>query len=446
MKRPYFSAIAKFFFIVLALSACIQSALASTDHLSERNLPPGKLIYTNGTDYYYGVVTTHKLQNTNERWVKDDDIVFRVIAFREPRPDGSLVHLLEQQVMDRYDKQVDGYRYHPEEAALVNDHLISTIDKLFSDRKHSNYLTILIYSIDEYFSNSDGYSSDKDLPEQPVTQLMFNRPATDQAMKPSYEERGLIGLPARYLKRGTEDLHATRVPLGADVVAMRIQAQQKRASTMPEELVGLHMVGKYGSIETFRGSNRDLVLSVSMTDRLGKEMGYKPGAVVGKGNYDNRTGTFIYRPLLYTSDEKSNAARHCKDTYGRPREYIIRAVAAEGKSEVPGKWQAIPAYDQICEIHAVDLRDCYAKKCTRYKKAEKLLIVASEADAVNIAVIRGKRSGQKTLAESQRELKELNRISRRSATYWEAGGECGARSCYDENIDSVNQFLIDNYW
>ena len=135
-----------------------------------------------------------------------------------------------------------------------------------------------------------------------------------------------------------------------------------------------------------------------------------------------------------------------KDTYGWPREYNIRAVAATGQSEMPGKWQAIPAYAEICDVHAVDVRDCHVKKCTRYMEAEKFLIVASEADAVNIAVIRGQRSGQKTLAESQRELNELNRTTQRSATHWEAGGECGARSCYEEIIDTVNQFLIDNYW
>jgi hypothetical protein len=215
---------------------------------------------------------------------------------------------------------------------------------------------------------------------------------------------------------------------------------------MPEELVGLNMVGKYGSIETFRGTNQDLALHVTMTDRLGKEMGHTPGAVVGEGHYDNRSGSFVYRPLLYTQDVKGNPARHCKDTYGWPREYNIRAVAATGQSEMPGKWQAIPAYAEICDVHAVDVRDCHVKKCTRYMEAEKFLIVASEADAVNIAVIRGQRSGQKTLAESQRELNELNRTTQRSATHWEAGGECGARSCYEENIDTVNQFLIDNYW
>jgi hypothetical protein len=265
-------------------------------------------------------------------------------------------------------------------------------------------------------------------------------------MKPAYEERGLSGSPTSELKRGTQDILAARVPLAANVIAMRIQSKQKRAATMPEELVGLNIVGKYGSVETIRGNNRDLTLRVTMTDRLGREMGYKPGAIAGKGNYDNRSGSFNYRPLLYSPDEKDNAARHCQGVYGREREYTIRPVAAAGQSEVPGKWEAIPAYDQICEVHAVDVRDCRVKKCTRYMKAEKFLIVASEADAVNIAVIRGQRSGQKTLAESQRELEELNRATRRSSTYWEAGGECGARSCYEENIDSVNQFLIDNYW
>jgi hypothetical protein len=446
MDSQLFIATVALLFKVLVTSACIHSAAASADHLSERNLPPGKLIYTNGTDYYYAVVTTHQLQNPNERWVKDHDIQFRVIAFRKARSDGSLVQLIKQQVTDRFGKQVEGYRYHPQETALVNEHLIAVIDRLFPDREHGNYLTMLFYSIDEHFSNGDSNSSDVDSPEMYVTQLMFGRPATGQSMKPAYEGRGLTGSPASGLKRGTQDLPAARVPLSADVIAMRIQSQKQRASTMPEELVGLNMVGKYGSIETFRGNNRDLTLRVTMTDRLGREMGHTPGAVVGKGNYDNRSGSFNYRPLLYTPDEKGNAARHCQGIYGMEREYTIRAVAAAGQSEVPGKWEAIPAYDQICEIHAVDVRDCRVKKCTRFVEAEKFLIVASEADAVNIAVIRGQRSGQKTLAESQRELKELDRATQRPATYWEAGGECGARSCYEENIDSVNQFLIDNYW
>ena len=446
MKRLCCLAIARLFFKVFVLAACIQPAFAGINHLSERNLPPGKLIYTNGTDYYYAVVTTHELQSPNERWVKDEDIEFRVIAFRKALSDGSLVHLLEQTVTDRFGKQVEGYRYHPQETALVNDHLISKIDEQFPDRRFPNYLTILFYSIGDYFSNGDRNSSDINSPEMYVTQLMFGRSAKGQTMKPSYELRGLSGSPASWQKRGTQDLHATRAPLATEVVAMRVQAQQKRAATMPEELGGLNMVGKYGSIETFRGKNQDLALHVTMTDRLGKEMGHKPGAVVGKGHYDNQSGSFVYRPLLYTPDVKGNPARHCKDTYGWPREYNIRAVAAAGQSEMPGKWQAIPAYAEICEVHAVDVRDCHVKKCTRYMEAEKFLIVASEADAVNIAVIRGKRSGQKTLAESQRELNELNRATQRSATYWEAGGECGARSCYEENIDNVNQFLIDNYW
>lgn len=446
MDSQRFSAIGAFFFKVIVFSACVQSAAASVDHLRERNLPPGKLIYTNGTDHYYAVVTTHQLQNPNERWVKDYDIQFRVIAFREAQPDGSLVHLIKQPVKDRYGKQVEGYRYHTQETALVNEHLIETIDRLFPDREPANYLTILFYSIDEHFSNGDRNSSAIDSPELYVTQLMFSRQAPGQPMKPAYEGRGLSGSPASGLKRGTQDLPAARVPLAGDVIAMRLQSQQRRAATMPQELVGLNMVGKYGSIETFRGNNRDLTLRVTMTDRLGKEMGHTPGAVVGKGNYDNRSGSFNYRPLLYTPDEKGNAARHCQGIYGMEREYTIRALAAAGQSEVPGKWEAIPAYDQICEVHAVDVRDCRVKKCTRFVESEKFLIVASEADAVNIAVIRGQRSGQKTLAESQRELEELNRATRRPGTYWEAGGECGARSCYEENIDNVNQFLIDNYW
>lgn len=129
---------------------------------------------------------------------------------------------------------------------MLNEHLISTIDKLFPGRKFSNYLTILFYPIGEYFSNGDRNSSAMDSP-----------------------------------------------------------------------------------------------------------------------------------------DEKDNAARHCQGVYGREREYTIRALAADGHSEVPGKWEAIPAYDQICEVHAVDVRDCRVKKCTRYVKAEKFLIVAREADAVS---------------------------------------------------------------
>jgi len=83
MDSQRFIATVALLFKVLVTSACIHSAAASADHLSERNLPPGKLIYTNGTDYYYAVVTTHQLQNPNERWVKDHDIQFRVIAFRK---------------------------------------------------------------------------------------------------------------------------------------------------------------------------------------------------------------------------------------------------------------------------------------------------------------------------------------------------------------------------
>lgn len=126
MNRPCCFAIARLFFKVFVLAACIQSAAASIDHLSERNLPPGKLIYTNGTDYYYAVVTTHELQNPNERWVKDEDIQFRIIAFRKAQSNGSLVHLIEQTVTDRFGKQVEGYRYHPQETALVNEHLTNS--------------------------------------------------------------------------------------------------------------------------------------------------------------------------------------------------------------------------------------------------------------------------------------------------------------------------------
>ena len=135
MKRLCCLAIARLFFKVFVLAACIQPAFAGINHLSERNLPPGKLIYTNGTDYYYAVVTTHELQSPNERWVKDEDIEFRVIAFRKAQSDGSLVHLLEQKVTDRFGKQVEGYRYHPQETALVNEHLISKIDEQFPDQQ-----------------------------------------------------------------------------------------------------------------------------------------------------------------------------------------------------------------------------------------------------------------------------------------------------------------------
>lgn len=62
----------------------------------------------------------------------------------------------------------------------------------------------------------------------------------------------------------------------------------------PPTMVGLNLIGEHGAVTTFNGKNSLLYMHVVLADKLGAEMGEKPGSFVGKATYDSRTGTFIY--------------------------------------------------------------------------------------------------------------------------------------------------------
>ena len=225
------------YLLLLTLCLLICGADSAANPLSERNLPEGELLYTDGTDAYYGVYLTDSFEIRPHLDITDKDVTLRVVAFRKAAPDGTLVRFQPATVKDYHGNPIEGKRYDHSEVALINQHIIDVVDEKYPKRRNKNYLRILVYAKGEYFSGTPvrGQFEDADLeaPEMWVTVLNFERKNENSPMRPAYEARGNTGLPKTRFAAGTQDLN--RKPLAADVAASRVQ--RNALKVVPEPVV-----------------------------------------------------------------------------------------------------------------------------------------------------------------------------------------------------------------
>lgn len=222
-----------FFLMLLCLAPF--TAVAVANPLTERNLPDGKLLYSDGTDAYYGVYVRNDYKPLNGLDAGDKMVDFRVIAFRKAAPDGTLVSFVSQQIKDYSGNPIAGKRYGQNEIDLVNQHIIGAVDEKFPERREKNSLLILVYSAGEYFSGTplmrESENSDLEDPEMWITALNFERENQGAPMRPSYEARGKAGVPIAHFAKGTQDTRRKRLP--AIIASQRIERSAAVVATKP---------------------------------------------------------------------------------------------------------------------------------------------------------------------------------------------------------------------
>ncbi|AFJ02704.1 hypothetical protein Q7C_1555 [Methylophaga frappieri] len=223
---------------ILFMLLCLMqfSGIALANPLKERNLPDGKLLYSDGTNAYYGVYMTSDYNALNGLDASDKKANFRVIAFRKAAPDGTLVSFLPQQIKDYNGNPIEGKRYGQNEIDLVNQHIIGPVDEKFPERREKNYLRILVYSKGEYFSGSplstQSPNPDLEEPEQWITGLNFERKNQRSPMRPAYEALGKTGVPKIHYAKGTQDTKRKKLP--STIASLRSKRQAEIAITKPE--------------------------------------------------------------------------------------------------------------------------------------------------------------------------------------------------------------------
>lgn len=210
---------------LLATYLLIYSSICIANPLAERNLPTGELLYTDGSNSYYGVYLNDSFDNLSHLKATDKDVKLRVVAFREAQSDGTLVYFEPATIKDYNGNSIEGKRYHDNEIALVNQHIIGAVDQKFPNRREKNYLRVLVYAKGEYFVGTPARglfkNADLEAPETWVTVLNFERENERAPMRPAYEARGNTGLPKTRFAAGTEDIH--RIPLPKSIATQRVK-------------------------------------------------------------------------------------------------------------------------------------------------------------------------------------------------------------------------------
>ncbi|ORE86424.1 hypothetical protein ATO7_14043 [Oceanococcus atlanticus] len=203
------------------------NALASP--LSQRNLPEGQLLYTDGTNAYYGVYLTDQFEAAPNPQARN--VEFRVIAFRKPAADGTLIKFVPRTFKSYAGKPMDGVGYDEDEIDLINKHIMQAVDERFPQRRNKNYLRLLIYEKDAFYAGSPVSASNPDLeaPEKWVTVLNFERAGPGAPMRPAYEARGNTGLPKGRFATSAKG----RKPLPPGIAAQRSARQRSVATTEP---------------------------------------------------------------------------------------------------------------------------------------------------------------------------------------------------------------------
>ncbi len=262
--------------IFLLTLSVYNQAMADTDPLESRNLPPGKLLYADETGSYYGALTGDYFVAPDGVGVDPQVVKLNVLAFREPEDDGTLVGLIERNIVDSSGKKVAGYSYHESEIRLVNDHIGPAIERQFPNRRWQNSITMNYFAANQYFSNGYRVSvsdqPDVEDPEQPITTLIFSRENRSSPYRPGYEARGQSGDPVSWIKRGTQDNPPSRQQLPSTIVAQRIGLRDEKVARFvtdsrdPEQVTGINnpdgmfLVGMDGSVyelKLFRERDKD---------------------------------------------------------------------------------------------------------------------------------------------------------------------------------------------
>lgn len=379
--------------VLCFLVAVLAFQLSYADALSERNLPPGTLIYTDSNDSYYGVYTGDRLADPSGVGIDPAVVALRIIAFREPAADGSLVKVSSLRVDDGSGNEVDGYRYDDSESDLLNEHIMPFVERTFPERRGPDYIQMLVYAADQYYSNGRAYSNqdeaDLEEPEEPLSRLQFARGGPGQPMRPGYEARGTKGVPKDWLSIGLQDLRAARTRLPASIAARRTGLQSEKTAryrTDPADSDtitginnpdGMYLVGIAGGIselKLFRPRDDDGSYAVDAI---------KPG---GEKRLDGwwypDTQQFWAQEWLETpgNDHCNQMSEHRWTHTVAPGERLAGARRIQLFAETSGFGGN--REPRTCVNARMNPNTCEILSCNRYSKLPpRFFIVASEEDA-----------------------------------------------------------------
>ena len=318
-------------------------ALASP--LSQRNLPEGTLLYTDGTNAYYGVYLNDRYEAAANPQARNVD--FRVIAFRQPAADGTLVKFVPRTFKSYAGKPMDGIGYDDSEIDLINQHIIQAVDAKFPQRRNKNYLRLLIYEKDTFYAGSPVAASNPDLeaPEKWVTVLNFERAEPGAPMRPAYEARGNTGLPKGRFATSAKG----RKPLPPTIARQRSARQRTVASTQPEAR---------------SAPSQQVVKPQEFWDRLQFSGTVK---AVFEGDFSNTTSATF---KLYFSALQWAYSDRCKDDLPAnavKRGYITQRIFNDGSRDEPVERSALIAPEFVVFYDAY--QDDVSAAMQRYRRS-----------------------------------------------------------------------------
>ncbi|MCR9095500.1 MAG: hypothetical protein NXI30_14865 [bacterium] len=376
---------------VPVLLVTVAATLSSADPLADRNLPPGKHLYTDSSGTYFGLYTTRYLGPPSGPGIDEYDIVFHIVAVRNPAPDGTLVRAMPARIQDDYGKEHDGFQVAASETKRMNEHLMPAVDRLFSERRFGDFVTMIVYATGEHYSNGQpsSRSGDPDLeePEQPVTRLTFSRENANAPVRPAYGQKA-TGIPAQWFRRGTQDLHASRKRL-PDSIAPRRRAHAAGASARyvrdaqgdvtginnPDGMFFLSESGRVHRIELFRPRDDDGSYAIDVHD---VEDGEK---LLDGWWYPQHQQFWAQERVTMPGNEHCNQMSPHRWTYvfartprqigGRTIDVFAETQRFDGDRE-----------PKVCEIGRLDTQTCRVERCKKYVKLPpRISIVATLAEA-----------------------------------------------------------------
>lgn len=368
---------------------------AAADPLDDRNLPPGRALHTDASGTYYGLFATHSLGPPKGPGIEDHDIVFHIVAFRNAAPDGSLVRVTRARIQDDYGNEVDGYQVDASETRRMNEHLMPAVDRLFAERRSGDFVRMIVYAANEYYSNGDSASgsADPDLekPEQPVTRLAFSRENAAAPVRPAYGQKA-TGIPAEWFRRGTQDLHASRKRLPDSVATRRREHAAAKSARFTRNAAGeitginnpngmflLTEKGGIHRIEQFRPRDEDGSYAV---DAFDVEDGEK---LLDGWWYPQHQQFWAQEKVTMPGNEHCNQMSPHRWTYTLAR--TARMVDG-GAIEVFAETDRFGGdrEPKVCEIGRLDPRTCQLQGCTKYVELPpRISIVATREEAERLS-------------------------------------------------------------
>ncbi len=159
---------------------------------AEYNLPDPKKIYEDESGSYYGIIVSNNGAFPSQ--VSEQDVRLYIAAIRKPDKQGRIIDVVPKTVKDRRGNAVDGYAFGKSETERVNKHILPRVTQLFDKKWYPHHLYFINFLEGYHF----GYSRGPFYIEERVFSTSYSFDSSG-ALIPSYEKRGLSGVPKDYI-------------------------------------------------------------------------------------------------------------------------------------------------------------------------------------------------------------------------------------------------------